>query len=86
MNVGREYDMGWAYDASWGLVLTGGRDEPAASTAEMTTDGMTFQALPDLPEPMNLHCLAIVDNQTLLVAGTDLALITPMINDLILRW
>ncbi len=69
MNEYRQYDMGWAYDAAWGLVLSGGRAEPSASTAEKTLDGVTFDALPDLPEPMGLHCLAIVDSQTLLVAG-----------------
>ncbi len=61
--------MGWASDASWGLVVSGGDGLTTYDTVERTLDGTTFEQLAPLPSPRRRHCMAIIDDTRLFVAG-----------------
>ena len=62
---------GHAYDPLWGLVIAGGVNSLGADldTVYVTSDGASFNLLTELPRPKELHCVAIVDEDALFVAG-----------------
>jgi hypothetical protein len=66
MNIPRR-SSGWAYSNSWGLVATGGYSR--LSSSEYTTDGGTFRSLKALPNGFEEHCIAVVNDTTLFLAG-----------------
>ena len=53
--------------------MSGGREadsSPAQLDAVVSTkDGSQFETLPSLPKPVNFHCLVIIDEETLFMAG-----------------
>ena len=62
--------MAFDYSPEWGLVISGGYDgENYLTSVEQSFDGINFTPLPDLPIEQYLHCLAIVDDNTLFVTG-----------------
>ena len=58
-----------AYVANFGLVMVGGEIEP--QEAVMTKDGYTFETLASPPFSTSGSCLAVIDDQTLLLTGGD---------------
>jgi hypothetical protein len=67
------YRMSHDYCPSWGLVMSGGFNKAGSThdTVECTTDGKSFMALPSMPEAKNTHCLKIVDDDKIIVAGGE---------------
>ena len=68
---------GWDYHPTVGLVISGGlwcseRSCESIDRVERTTDsGSTFEELAPLPNYLNHHCLKIVDEDSLFVAGGE---------------
>ncbi len=70
---------GYAYHPAWGLVMAGGKADEQGTIADdtgkaevvATKDGVNFEVLEPLPEPRYTHCLAILDEDTLFVAGGE---------------
>ena len=64
---------GYDHSAEWGLVISGGYDDDGLRRdVFQTKDGSHFEYLPSLPEESAYHCLTIIDDTRLLVAGGDL--------------
>ncbi len=64
--------MAYTHSAEWGLVMAGGsRNRPTEflKTVKATKDGSNFEDLPDLPVATDNSCMAVVDPNTLFVAG-----------------
>ena len=60
----------WAYLESFGLVMAGGYDGSRyLDSVIVTKDGYTFDTLQSLPIPSSHGCLAVVDDNTLLMTG-----------------
>ncbi len=64
---------GYDHSAAWGLVISGGfvtdGGNGLTSTVFQTKDSSHFEYLPSLPEESCCHCLTIIDDTRLLVAG-----------------
>ena len=59
-----------AYLENFGLVMAGGLDSGFSTTSVIVTkDGFTFQTLDSLPTDSYDGCLAMIDEQTLLMTG-----------------
>ena len=69
----------YSYHPAWGLVMAGGKalnfrlteGERAKAEVVATKDGVNFEVLEPLPEPRYDHCLAILDEDTLFIAGGE---------------
>jgi hypothetical protein len=55
------------------IYATGGADETGArlSSAEYSEDGSTFVLLPEMPEEKVYHCMTVLGNGDIFVAGGD---------------
>ena len=58
-----------AYVENFGLVMAGGYDYGITDSVIVTKDGYTFETLDSLPSPSDYGCLAVIDEQTLLLTG-----------------
>jgi hypothetical protein len=59
------------YSESWGFVVGGGfeKSSSALSSVERSFDGVTFEMLPPMPEKKALHCLNIINSDTIIVSA-----------------
>ncbi len=61
---------GYDHSPEWGLIISGGYTGSGDSKAVVKTkDGSHYDHLPDMPEGSYGHCLTIIDENRLLVAG-----------------
>ena len=66
------YNKAWDFHPQVGLIISGGdsHQNGVLNIVERSTDyGVSFQALEPLPVGIYSHCLAIVDETTVFVAG-----------------
>ena len=70
---GRHFYFGWDFEPSWGLVFSGGKDSNYTEhvSVEQTLDGTMSEQLPSLDAERDSHCLAVIDEDTLFVAGLN---------------
>ena len=58
-----------AYVENFGLVMAGGDSSGSTDSVIVVKDGYTFQTLDSLPYSSYYGCLAVIENQTLLMTG-----------------
>ena len=71
ISTGNRYDAGFDSDDHWGLVISGGYSPVNGRIALVTKtlDGNYFEALESLPYATYYHCLVILDDDQLFMAG-----------------
>ena len=63
-------DSGHASSEQWGLVVSGGRDDvERLATVFRTADGVFFDEITSLPAPTENHCLVVLSDTRLFIAG-----------------